>query len=218
MTEDEHEDDVGTTTDAYITPTHVLEHLFCPRFTYFEHVLQVPEHQERRAKVRMGRDAHEERKRINPDYLRKKLGAIKREFDVEMASMKHRVKGIVDEVLWLKDESLAPFDYKFAEDKGKPGPRRANGPRPVFENQKMQSVLYGLLIQENYGKPVTRGYLCYTRSNYAIREIPFTPADFAKAEEVVSDVFEVIQTGVFPPPTSWRKRCSDCCYRNVCVK
>lgn len=207
MTENEHEDDVDTTTDAYITPTHVLEHLFCPRFTYFEHVLQVPEHQERRAKVRMGRDAHEERKRINQGYLRKKLGVIEREADVEMASMEHRVKGIVDEVLWLKDGSLAPFDYKFAEDKGK-----------LFENQKMQSVLYGLLIQENYGKPVTRGYLCYTRSNYAIREIPFAAADFARAEEVVSEVFEVIQTGVFPPPTSWRKRCSDCCYRNVCVK
>jgi hypothetical protein len=49
-----------------LTVTHVLEHLFCPRFTYFEYVLGVPERQERRLLVQKGRQAHEERKRINP--------------------------------------------------------------------------------------------------------------------------------------------------------
>ena len=47
-----------------LTVTHVLEHLFCPRFTYFEHVLAVPERQERRLLVQKGREAHEERRRI----------------------------------------------------------------------------------------------------------------------------------------------------------
>src|SRR5271165_1155690 len=61
-----------------LTVTHVLEHLFCPRFTYFEHVLAVPERQERRLLVQTGRQAHEERKRINPNYLRKKLGVVQR--------------------------------------------------------------------------------------------------------------------------------------------
>ncbi len=51
---------------APLTVTHVLEHLFCPRFTYFEYVLGIPERQERRLLVQKGRQAHEERKRINP--------------------------------------------------------------------------------------------------------------------------------------------------------
>src|ERR1700730_16613129 len=61
-----------------LTVTHVLEHLFCPRFTYFEHVLGVPERQERRLLVQKGRQAHVERRRINPNYLRKKLGVVER--------------------------------------------------------------------------------------------------------------------------------------------
>ena len=193
--------------DTYLTPTHVLEHLFCPRFTYFEQVLHVPEYQERRLKVQMGRAAHEERKRINPGYLRKKLGVVKRELEVEMSSAAHRLKGIVDEVVWLKDGSLAPLDYKFAQDKGR-----------LFDNIRIQSVLYAMLIRETYGRPVVRGFICYTRSNYAIREIEFLPTDFDRAEEVVEEVFDVIRTGFFPPPTRSPRRCSDCCYRNMCVK
>lgn len=98
-----------------LTVTHVLEHLFCPRFTYFEYVLAVPERQDRRYIVQKGRRSHEERKRINPSYLRKKLGVVERQFDVPLASNVLGVRGSVDEVLTLADGSMAPFDYKFAE-------------------------------------------------------------------------------------------------------
>src|SRR5437868_6138241 len=114
-----------------LTVTHVLEHLFCPRFTYFEYVLAVPERQERRPLVQKGRQSHEERRHINPTYLRKKLGVVERKFDVPLASARLGVRGSVDEVLTLADGSMAPFDYKFAEDRGH-----------VYHNQKMQSVLY----------------------------------------------------------------------------
>ena len=109
--------------------THVLEHLFCPRFTFFEYVLGIPERQERRPLVMKGREIHEERKKINPHYLRKKLGVTERRFDVPLASRKLGVRGSVDEVLALADGSMAPFDYKFAEK-----------PDKVYYNQRMQSV------------------------------------------------------------------------------
>jgi CRISPR-associated exonuclease Cas4 len=59
-----------------ITVTHVLEHLYCPRFTYFEYVLAVPERQERRWKVQRGREVHRWRQQVNKDYLRKRLGVV----------------------------------------------------------------------------------------------------------------------------------------------
>ena len=34
--------------DVLLTPSDLLEHLFCGRFTYFERHLQLPEFQERR--------------------------------------------------------------------------------------------------------------------------------------------------------------------------
>jgi CRISPR-associated exonuclease Cas4 len=190
-----------------LTVTHVLEHLFCPRFTYFEHVLAVPERQERRLLVQKGRRAHEERRRINPNYLRKKLGVVQRQFDVPLFSVRLGVRGAVDEVLTLADGSMAPFDYKFAEDRGR-----------VYHNQKMQSVLYALMIRETFGHPVHRGFLCYIRSRHKVVPIEFRDADFAEAEALLREILQVIQTGCFPRATSWKNRCRDCCYRNICIK
>ena len=190
-----------------ITITHILEHLFCPRFTYFEYVLRIPEHQERRKLVMKGREVHQERTKINPKYLRKKLGVVGRQFDVPMASATIGIRGSVDEVLTLADGTMAPFDYKFAEDPGK-----------VYHNQKVQSALYALLIQETFRLPVRRGFICYTRSNYRVVELEHTEADYATARQIVQEVLAVIQTGYLPPATTWKARCLDCCYRNICIQ
>ena len=190
-----------------LTVTHVHEHLYCPRFTYFEYVLGVPERQERRLLVQKGRQAHEERRRINPSYLRKKLGVVKRQFDVPLASARLGLRGSVDEVLTLKDGSMAPFDYKFAEYRDR-----------VYHNLKVQSVLYALLIRETFGRPVHRGFLCYIRSKHKILPIEYTDADFAEGESVLREILEVIQTGRFPQATRYKARCKDCCYRNICIQ
>jgi CRISPR-associated exonuclease Cas4 len=190
-----------------LTVTHLLEHLFCPRFTFFEHVLQVPERQERRQLVRAGRQAHEERKRINPGYLRKKLGVVARRGDVPLASERLGIRGVVDEVLTLADGTLAPFDYKYAEWKGQ-----------VFHNLKMQSVVYGLLIEEALGAPVRRGWLCYLRSKHRVEEVEHRPEDKEEAKATLADVLKVVRGEVYPEATKWKARCRDCCYRNVCLK
>lgn len=187
--------------------THLLEHLYCPRFTYFEYVLGVPERQGKRPLVLKGRQVHEERRRTNPHYLRKKLGVVHRHFDVPLASASLGVRGNVDEVLSLADGSMAPFDYKFAE-----------VPRTIYHNQKMQSALYALLIQETFGVPVRRGYLCYVRSKHRIVELEHTEEDYAAVRRIMAEILEVIQTGVFPPATPWKARCRDCCYRNICIQ
>lgn len=190
-----------------LTVTHVLEHLYCPRFTYFECVLGVPERQERRLLVQKGRQAHEERRRINATYLRKKLGVVRRQFDVPLASPRLGLRGSVDEVLTLNDGSMAPFDYKFAEYRGQ-----------VYHNLKVQSVLYALLIRETFQRPVHRGFLCYIRSKHKLVPIEFSDADFAEGEAVLREILEIIQTGRFPQATRWKARCRDCCYRNICIQ
>jgi len=68
-----------------VTVTHVLEHLYCPRFTYYEYVLAIPERQERRWKVQKGRQVHLERQKVNRSYLRKKLRVVDRQFDMRFS-------------------------------------------------------------------------------------------------------------------------------------
>ncbi|RZD18539.1 MAG: CRISPR-associated protein Cas4 [Candidatus Acididesulfobacter diazotrophicus] len=141
---------MDTETNIMITPSEVIEYLFCPRFTYFLNCLNIPQHEELRFKVVKGREVHERKLNINRDYLRKKIKSNGKEISVYLASPNIRVRGIVDEVLFLTDGSVAPLDYKYAEYKDY-----------LFETHKVQLILYAMLIREIYNKPVKKGYICY---------------------------------------------------------
>lgn len=189
-----------------ITISDALEYLFCPRFIYFMHCLDIPQHQELKYKVVRGREVHEAKRITNPEYLRKRLGVVHRELDVFVASKAHHVKGIVDEVLTLEDGTLAPFEYKFAEFRGR-----------VHPTYRYQLVLHALMLRENYGRDVLRGFVCFTRSNNHIEEIVFSPRDFRKGVEIVEDILRIIETGAFPGQTSTKHHCVGCCYGKICA-
>lgn len=194
-------------TTISITPSHLIEHLFCARFTYFQYVLSVSQNEENRWKVQKGREVHLERQKINKNYLRKKLGVTKRELDVPLASDKLQVRGIADEVLTLDDGTMAPFDYKYAK-----------APKKTFRTYKYQAVLYGMLIEEIYNMPVDRAFVCYTRSNYQVVEIPISTRLKSNARKLVQELVEVITEGFLPLATPYKNRCVDCCYRKICIQ
>ena len=106
-----------TDSETIITISDVLEYLFCPRFIYYMHCLDIPQHQELRFKVMKGREVHEKKLITNPEYLRKKLGVVKKEMNVFVASKQHHIKGIIDEVLILDDGTAAPFDTSMRSSK-----------------------------------------------------------------------------------------------------
>ncbi len=93
-----------------ITITQAMAYLFCPRFTYFEECLGIPEHEETRFKVLMGREVHAQKVKMNPDYLRKRIQVERKVASVYLASPALRLRGIVDEVLWLSDGTMAPLE------------------------------------------------------------------------------------------------------------
>jgi CRISPR-associated exonuclease Cas4 len=191
---------------VFITASELLEYLFCPRFIYFMNCLSIDQHQEKRFKVQKGRKVHEDRERLNPDYLRKRIGCSKKEISVYLSSPKEHIKGIVDEVLTLDDGTMAPLDYKFAEFRER-----------VYATYRYQSVFYALLIRENYGKEVTRGYVCYTRSSNLLKELSITERDFEALRGMVAEIVSITQTGFYPHGTKQTTRCIDCCYRKICI-
>jgi CRISPR-associated exonuclease Cas4 len=195
------------TQGIYITPSEVIEYLYCPRFIYFMNCLDISQNEDKRYKVLKGREVHEERMKANPDYVRKKLGCIGRDLDVYMASDMYHIKGKVDEALYLSDGTLAPLDYKYAEYKD-----------TLYRTHKYQSVLYAMLIKDTYKKDVKKGYICYVRSKNFIKEIIYKDRDFKVAEQIINIMLDIIQKGHFPKRTSSTNRCIDCCYKNICVK
>lgn len=191
--------------ETLITISDILEYQYCPRFTYFMHVLDIPQHEDTRKKVRKGREVHKMKSITNKKYLRKKLGVVGKEINLYLSSNKYRIKGILDEVLFLNDGSAAPFEYKYAEYKGR-----------VFSTHKFQLIIQGLLIKEKLDLEVNKGFICYTRSNHLIRTVIIGEKDFNHGIAVIEDVIQIMKKGLFPKRTSYRQKCYDCCYRNLC--
>lgn len=189
-----------------LTPSEIIEYLYCPRFTYFMFVLDIQQHEEKRYKVQVGREIHDEKAQINKDYLRKKIGVTAKEQEVYLSSEDLHLKGIVDEVLTLENGTMAPLDYKFAEYSDY-----------MFSTHKYQSLCYALLIEANYGLPVEKGFIVYTRSNNKLIEIEFKDEDRDKLKEIIREMVLIIQKGFFPKKTKSTARCGDCTYRNICV-
>ncbi|MHC9540911.1 MAG: CRISPR-associated protein Cas4 [Vulcanimicrobiota bacterium] len=189
-----------------ITPSEVIEYLFCPRFIYFMNCLNIPQHEELRYKVQKGRNIHEKRERDNTEYLRKRIGCTGKEISVYLASPAIRVRGIVDEILFFADGTASPLDYKYAEYK-----------EFLFQTFKVQSVIYAMLIREIYKKPVKKGYICYTRGSNTLKDIVYQESDFRNAQAILDDIFRIIVSGYFPKRASSRNRCPDCCYKNICI-
>ena len=153
-----------------------------------------------------GRELHSRKEKENKEYLRKKIDCVSKEISVYLASPVIRVRGIVDEVLTFSDGSMAPLDYKYSEFRDY-----------LFKTHRVQSVLYAMLIQEIYKKPVNVGYICYVRKNAKLKKILYKPEDFLYAKNVIEEIFSVVQKGYYPKKTTWRNRCIDCCYKNICV-
>lgn len=195
-----------TESSPMITPSEVIEHLFCPRFTYFMNCLKIPQHEELRYKVIKGRELHDRKEKENKEYLRKKINCVSKELSVYLASPNIRVRGIVDEVLTLEDGSMAPLDYKYTEYRDF-----------TYETHKVQSALYAMLIKEVYKKPVYRGFICYVKDRAVLKEILYKDKDFEYTIEILDEIFQVILRGYYPKRTTWRNRCIDCCYKNICV-
>ncbi len=189
-----------------ITPSIIIEYLYCPRFIYFMKVLDIDQNEESRFKVQKGREIHKYKALTNKDYLRKKINVIKKETEQELYSRKYSLHGKVDEILFFENNEAAPLDYKYAEYKDK-----------VFGTYRIQSTAYGLLIKENYGVNVNKGFLVYTRSKNKLIEIEINEKEYDEVKEHINNILEIIDTNFFPKKTRVSSRCMDCCYKNICI-
>ena len=152
-----------------------------------------------------GRHLHEQKNAANKEYLRKKIGVTNKWQEQYLTNQ--LLRGKVDEVLELKDGSMAPLDYKFAQYKDK-----------VFSTYKTQLFCYACLIEDNFKKPVHQGYLVYNRSKNKLLTIPINKADKARVNDCAIEIKTIIEGNVFPKATSYKKRCIGCTYANICIK
>lgn len=188
-----------------ITPSHIIEYLYCPRFTYFEYVLRIPQHEDKYYKVNKGRDIHNNKSSQNIGYARKRIG-VKTKY-INQYLTNNYLRGEVDEVLFMKDDTIAPLDYKFAAYKDK-----------IFETYKTQLYCYAWLIDDNYKKTVNRGYLVYTRSANKLIPVNISAGHIEWVKQCARNIYYIIRQNFFPKATKYKKRCLNCTYRNICIQ
>ncbi len=188
-----------------LTPSHIIQYLYCPRFIYFEYVLQIPEYQEKDFKVNKGREVHAQKTQINKAYLRQKIGAIDKWIGSYLTN--DSLRGEVDEVLLLDDDTMAPLDFKFAKYEGR-----------IYDTYKTQLYCYAILIEHNFNKSVDKGFLVYTRSRNKLIEIPIKEAQKTKVSKAALAIQQIIGENTYPKATKFKKRCLNCTYRNICTK
>ncbi len=188
-----------------ITPSHIIEYIYCPRFTFFEYVLCVPQYEEKNYKVMRGRHLHDEKLERNKDYLRKRLGVVEKHISQYLTN--DMLRGEVDEVLVLSDGTLAPLDYKFAVYEER-----------VYHTYHTQLICYAWLIEDNFDRPVRRGFLVYTRSQHKVITVDISEADKALVKRYAREILEIIGYNRYPKATKDKKKCLNCTYRNICTQ
>lgn len=188
-----------------LTPSHIIEYLFCPRYTYFEYVLCIPQNEDKYYKVNRGREIHDIKLERNKEYLRKKLGVQEKWTDQYLAN--ESLRGKVDEVLLLEDGSMAPLDYKFAVFNDR-----------IYDTYQQQIFCYAVLIEQNFSKAVNRGYLVYTRSKNRVVEVSVSEKDKQTIYGSTESIRQIIGENHYPKATKYKKRCLNCTYRNICTK
>lgn len=188
-----------------ITPSEIIQYLYCPRFIYFEKVLGISQYEEKSYKAMKGRHIHENKSKMNREYLRKKLGVTDKYQEQYLTNSK--LRGKVDEVLLLDDGSAAPLDYKFAQYKDK-----------VYNTYKTQLACYAWLIEDNFNRPVNRGFLVYTRSKSKVITVELEESFKKDVKQKAEAIIHIIENNRFPRATRYKKRCIECTYRNICIQ
>ena len=152
-----------------------------------------------------GRDVHDNKTRINKDYLRKRLVVVEKYQEPYLAN--EILRGKVDEALRFDDGTMAPLDYKFAQYKDK-----------VFNTYKTQLACYSWLIEDNFDTQVQKGFLVYTRSNHKVVEVEIDEELKNRVKDAAKDIVNIIGNNRYPKATPYKKRCLECTYRNICIK
>lgn len=186
-----------------LTPSDIIEHLFCPRFTYFQRMLHIAQHEGRHFKVQKGRAIHAQKTQVNPGYLRRKLGVTAKQSNQYLSNQ--TLRGEVDEVLFFARHQAAPLDYKFARYEGK-----------TYDTYKYQLYCYAWLIEDNYGVEVSQGFLVYTRSRNHLVTIPIDQKAKALIKSTAEEIAQLVDKNIFPKATRSKKRCVNCTYKNIC--
>jgi CRISPR-associated exonuclease Cas4 len=131
-----------------ITVTDVVEHAFCPKFTYFGLVLGLKQYEEKRGTVMAGRRMHSKHEKTNLFYLPHNIKG-KKLVSLKFYSKKYDFVGKIDEAVETNDEVVL-VERKYSDN------------IIIGPTLKVQLGLLAILVEENIHKPVRRAIVIFS--------------------------------------------------------
>jgi len=178
-----------------------VENAFCPKFTYYELVLDLKQHEEKQGSVKAGRKFHHRHSSTNLGYLPKSFKG-RRLTEIQLFSKAHLYSGKIDEGIET-DEEVILIERKYSD---------------FFEvgaTLKVQLGLLAILVEENMGKKVKKAMIIYSKKTRTEIQVDITDDVRNLALVMLERTKEIIASGV-SPPVDYSRRCLTCCYRNIC--
>jgi len=186
----------------YLTATDLMNYSYCPRIIYFVHVLKIP--QATTTKEYKGREKETDfQHKAKRTKVVKKYPKLPKMFKVKLSSEKLRMKTIVDSIMINKEKEEAyPIQAKYSYT-----------PRSVYQTQKNQLALESLLVEDKLNMKSPFGFIKFLKSGDLVK------VSTEKREpifEIFEKITEIVEKEKMPKPTNYKKRCVDCCFKNVC--
>lgn len=184
-----------------LSVTNVVEHAFCPRFTYFQLVLGIKQREEKRGSVVAGRALHQRHSATNRNYLI--AGVRGRKFvEAYLYSAVFQLSGKIDEAIETMDEIII-IERKYSDYVY------------IGKTLKTQLGLLALLAEEKFAKKVKRAIVIFQKKRRVKVLVKITEKTKRFALKMFQQTRSVIETGIMP--SSRRdNRCINCCYRKLC--
>ena len=195
--------------EFFVSVTDVKHYVYCPRLVYFDRVLHA---------TPVFGSQQEEGKESHEDYVGKELrrkdaiyyspefvGAEKLLFN-PLSSDALGLQGNVDLIIKTAKAEFIPVEYKnMSSDKGR-----------VCMDHKYQLVAYALLIEENFGTIVKRGFVNYIPETL-ILQFEITPTMKSHVKRVLGHIKRIIQTEELPPIRVAKHKCQGGCgHKQTC--
>jgi CRISPR-associated exonuclease Cas4 len=124
-----------------------------------------------------------------------------RQFNVNLYSRRLELTGKLDMVITTASEVI-PVDFK-------------NTGGTVDLNHKYQLTAYALLVEDQWQRPVRRGFI-YLIPQKKSREVEIVPNMKLFVKETLARIRDMTERESMPPATRRRARCVDCEFRNFC--
>lgn len=170
---------------SFLTITNVVEHAFCPKFTYYQLVLNLKQNEEKRGTVQAGRSFHSRHASTNLNYFPKGIEG-KKLTEVQLFSKSHLFTGKIDEAIETSEEIII-IERKYS-DYVEVGP-----------TLKTQLGLLTILAEENLQKKVKRAIVVFDRTKRVELQVDVTNEICEYALSMLEETRRVLTSGISPP-------------------